>query len=212
MTTHASQPSNELISIIDDILLFWFGTPNEHGFSDEAIVKTWWKKDPAFDEIIRSRFAEIHHVLARGDGESWLKSTRGRLAYLIVLDQFSRNMFRDSAIMFSFDAQARRAALEGIEEKMDREVFGDQRAFYYLPLMHSERLDDQNRCVDLFQSFYDELTENPFRERIGGNLKFAIAHRDIIARWGRFPHRNNILGRTSTIEELEFLKQPGSSF
>ncbi len=179
--------------------------------SSDEYVGHWWKKDPGFDETIRERFGQEHAAIVRGERNGWLLSARGRLAYVIVLDQFSRNMFRGEAGMFAQDEQALRAALEGIELGMDRAVHGDLRAFYYLPLMHSENLAVQEHCVQLFETFVSEL-QGKARDRLANNLKFAIAHRDIVAKWGRFPHRNAILGRKSTPEEQAFLEQPGSSF
>ena len=193
------------------ILSFWFGAVGEGGLSSEETASRWWKKDLAFDELLRERFAHDHAAILRGERDEWLSTACGRLAYVIVLDQFSRNMFRDTPGMFAHDELALRAALEGIELGMDQAVKGDLRAFYYLPLMHSEDLDVQDRCVDLFRALVDAVGEEQ-RARFENNLKYAIAHRDIVARWGRFPHRNAILGRESSTEELVFLQQPGSSF
>jgi uncharacterized protein (DUF924 family) len=120
-------------------------------------------------------------------------------------------MFRDTAGMFAHDELALRAALEGIELRMDQAVRGDMRAFYYLPLMHSEDLDVQDRCVELFRALVNAVGDEQ-GARFENNLKYAIAHRDIVAKWGRFPHRNAVLGRESSAEELDFLQQPGSSF
>ncbi len=174
---------------MDDVLTFWF--------ADEA---RWWKKDPAFDAEITRRFGALHAAIERGEHEAWLGTARGALAYVIVLDQFSRNMFRGDPRAFASDARARAAAKTALEKGFDQELTKHERSFLYMPLMHSEELVDQDQCVELFRS------ENP------GQLDYAVRHRDIVARFGRFPHRNAILGRASTPEETEFLKQPGSSF
>lgn len=175
---------------MEDVLAFWF--------ADEA---RWWKKDPAFDAEVQARFGELHAAVARGDHEDWRATPRGALAYVIALDQFPRNMFRGTPRAFTTDEQARRAAVAAIDAGFDAQLTPDERAFLYMPLMHSESVDDQHRCVALF-------TKNgPER-----NVDFAVKHRDIVVRFGRFPHRNEILGRESTPEETEFLKQPGSSF
>jgi uncharacterized protein (DUF924 family) len=174
----------------NDVLDFWFADPAR-----------WWKKDPAFDGEIRSRFSELHESIERGEHEEWRDTPRGALAYVIVLDQFSRNMFRGTARMFASDAQALAAARAAIERSDDQALASAERSFLYMPLMHSEDLADQERCVALFQSF-----------AAPGQLRYAEQHRDIIRRFGRFPHRNELLGRASTPEELEFLTQPGSSF
>src|SRR5690606_29754039 len=141
----------------------------------------------------------------------WLRGARGLLAGIIVLDQFSRNMFRDSPAMYSADHIARAFTYELIALAHDRQLSLAHRTFAYMPLMHSERLVDQDRCVELFEEFARELPSER-RKGVEANLKYAIAHRDIVARFGRFPHRNHILGRTSTDKEIEFLKTPGSGF
>ncbi len=194
-----------------EVLSFWFGMVDELGQSPDDRAARWWKKDPEFDAALRDRFGELHESITEGELEGWLDSARERLAYIIVLDQFSRNMFRDTGDMFAQDHQAVAAALGGIKRGMDRALPTDLRAFYYLPLMHSEELEHQDLCVELFAALARELPEEG-RARITSNLKFARMHRDIVARFGRFPHRNELLGRDTTEEEAEFLKGPGSSF
>jgi uncharacterized protein (DUF924 family) len=174
---------------IDDVLTFWFSDPAR-----------WWKKDPAFDAEVRDRFLTLNEAIERGEHEDWLGTPRGILAYVVVLDQFSRNLFRGSARSFACDARALAAARVAIDRGFDRVLSFEERSFLYMPFMHSERIADQDRCVQLFTSEAKE------------SLSFAERHRDIIRRFGRFPHRNALLGRSSTPEELEFLKQPGSSF
>jgi uncharacterized protein (DUF924 family) len=180
-------PSRALHSI-DEVLAFWFDDPGR-----------WWKKDPAFDAEVRDRFLELHDAVVRDEREDWLATSRGTLAYVIVLDQFSRNMFRDSARMFEGDPRALAGARRALDRGFDRGLSCDERMFLYMPFMHSEDIADQDRGVELFASLQQWL---PYAEK----------HRDIIRRFGRFPHRNPLLGRPSTSEELEFLKQPGSSF
>ena len=184
-----NNPPSQAPASIDDVLTFWFADPGR-----------WWKKDPAFDEQIRDRFLALHEVIERGEHEGWLETARGTLAYVVVLDQFSRNLFRGSARSFACDARALAAARGALDRGFDRLLSVDERSFLYMPFMHSERIADQDRCVQLFAS------ESP------ESLSYAERHRDIIRRFGRFPHRNAPLGRPSTPEELEFLKQPGSSF
>ncbi len=203
----ASTPAPGPRSVLD----FWFGELDADGFAAAETAARWFRKDPAFDQELRDRFLDEHRAIVAGQREAWLDSPEGRLAYILVLDQFSRNMFRDTPAMFATDELARATAVAGIDRGDDRAVTGHQRAFYYLPLMHSESLADQERCVALFTEFRDQL-QGAAREIIEHNLRFAHAHRDIIARWGRFPHRNAILGRPSTAAELAFLEQPGSSF
>ena len=173
----------------DDVLAFWFSDPAR-----------WWRKDPTFDAEISDRFLALHDSLDRGEREDWLETARGTLAYVIVLDQLSRNMFRGTARMFASDARARATAQRAIDRGDDRALSKTERTFLYMPFMHREDVADQDRCVALFASAAPD------------QLRFAEQHRDIIRRFGRFPHRNALLGRESTPEEQEFLKQPGSSF
>jgi uncharacterized protein (DUF924 family) len=184
MTTRSSPalPSS------DDVLEFWFANPGR-----------WWKKDPAFDVEIRDRFLALHDAVQRGEREDWLDAARGSLAYVIVSDQFSRNMFRGTGRMFEGDVRALAAARRALERGFDRDLSRDERMFLCMPFMHSEDIADQDRCVMLFATLHEWL-------------RYAEQHREIVRRFGRFPHRNALVGRQSTPEELEFLKGPGSSF
>lgn len=195
----------------EQVLTFWFGTLDDEGLASDEVARRWWQKDEAFDALIRERFGPTLEAILAGEHRDWLNTPRGRLAYVIVLDQFSRNAFRGSPRAFEGDARALEATLEGIERGHDQALRGHERVFFYLPLMHSESLDMQERCVSLFQQFRDASTGR-VREAVESNLDFAIQHRDIIAQWGRFPHRNEVLGRPSSAAEREFLQQPGSSF
>ena len=199
------------MSDCEEVLGFWFGTLDAEGRATQEIAARWWTKDPAFDQALRDRFGALHEEVLRGEHDDWLASARGRLAAVIVLDQLSRNMFRGSARMFAADDRALAIAEEGIARGQDRELAYAERSFLYLPLEHSEDLVRQERCVELFRTWRDEAPE-ALRGGIDDSRDYAIAHRDIIRRFGRFPHRNALLGRESTAEELEFLKQPGSSF
>jgi uncharacterized protein (DUF924 family) len=174
---------------MDGVLAFWF-----------ADSTRWWKKDPAFDAEVRNRFMALHEGIERGEHENWLETPTGTLAYVIVLDQLSRNMFRGSARMFASDAKARAAARRALERGDDADLSPEERTFLFMPFMHSEDIADQDRSVALFAN------------AIPDQLRFAEQHRDIVRRFGRFPHRNGLLGRESTPEEREFLMQPGSSF
>ena len=176
----------------DHILHFWF---------EELAPRDWWAKDEAIDRTIARRFGATLDAAAAGELFGWRRDARGRLAEIIVLDQFSRQVHRDTALAFARDGMALVLAQEALGAGADRVLAADQRAFLYLPFMHSESRAIQAVSVRLF--------EQPGLEQ---NLRFAIAHRDIVERFGRYPHRNRILGRESTAEELEFLRQPGSSF
>jgi uncharacterized protein (DUF924 family)/nitroreductase len=202
-------PSDE--AQIEEILEFWFGPVDESGHATDPYAKRWWTKDPEFDETIRRRFLPVYDAIREGRHEDWLSSARGRLATIIVLDQFSRNMFRGTARMHESDARALDIALSGIDLGFDRALPGDLRAFCYMPLMHAESRAAQDACVRLFRDYAAELP-GPDGERIRSNVKFAELHRDIIVRFGRFPHRNAILGRTPTDDERQYLDEGGATF
>lgn len=176
----------------EDILNFWF---------EELEPAQWWKKDQAFDAMVAHRFGTLHSQAARCELYSWRQTARGRLAEIIVLDQFSRNMFRDTPQAFSADPLALALAQEAVAAGADALLTPIQRSFLYMPYMHSESRLIHDQAVDLY-------TRNGLEE----NLKFEIRHREIIERFGRYPHRNAILGRPSSADELSFLQQPGSSF
>ena len=194
-----------------EVLDFWFGELDSEGLASPELSKRWWAKDPELDALIRQRFGALHEQLSAGDLATWPQDARSRLAAVIVLDQFSRNMYRDTAGMFAADERALSLAIDGIERGLDRELPVDMRTFLYMPLMHSEQVAVQDRCVELFRALRREL-RGKAEERVAHSVKFAKMHRDIVARFGRFPHRNAALGRDSTETEVEFLQQPGSSF
>ena len=175
-----------------EILRFWF---------EETDPAKWWAKDETFDLSIRARFAEIHARATRCELFEWRVEARGRMAEIIVLDQFSRNMFRGSPLSFANDALALALAQEAIAARAEQALSPIERSFLYLPFMHSESLKIHEVAMELYR-----------KNGIQGNLDFEIKHKQIIERFGRYPHRNAILGRQSTEEEIEFLKQPGSGF
>jgi uncharacterized protein (DUF924 family) len=183
----------------DDLLEFWFGeTPG-------AQRREWFAKDARFDEELRRRFGALHDQAARRQLEGWRESPEPMLALVIVLDQLSRNLHRGDARAFAQDAHALECAAQAISRGDDLVLLPVQRQFLYLPYEHSESLADQERGVDLMRSL------DGF-EATRGMSDYAVRHRDIVRRFGRFPHRNAALGRDSTPEEAEFLRQPGSGF
>jgi len=196
---------------IQDILEFWFGDLDEHGYASPDQRKRWWVKSDAFDEAIKAQFLDDYEAIVDGEREVWRNTAHGALAYIIVLDQFSRNMFRGTPKMFEADGLARDVCYEGLDSGFDVELGFDERAFFYLPLEHSESMVDQMRCLDMFEGLVEESPEH-LRDDARNYLDFANRHRAIIERFGRYPHRNETLGRSSTAEEREFLKTPGSSF
>lgn len=196
---------------VSEILHFWFGD-NKENFLSHA--EKWWKADPIFDEEIRNRFGEVHHFAAAGELEHWLNQPQSCLAYIILLDQFSRNMYRGTPLAFAQDAQAKAAAHKGREHKLDKELNLIQRQFFYMPFEHSEEINDQKLCLALMKQLVDEAAkEHPaWLKEMEQSFDFAKRHYDIILNFGRFPHRNEILERESTQEELLFLSLPRSHF
>jgi len=181
--------------VADDVLRFWFGLER----------KAWFEKDPALDAEVRRRFLPLYEAGAAGELAHWQKTPGDCLALVILLDQFPRNMFRGGAKAFATDPLARAAASAILDQAWDTALSPDERMFAYLPFEHSESLADQERCLALMQQLaaYPQSSDLP---------RWAEAHLAIIRRFGRFPHRNAALGRASTPEEIEFLKQPGSGF
>ncbi len=173
-----------------EIIKFWFEelSPDQH-----------WVKDEALDQEIKRRFKEVHRQACLGELFGWRGSPEGRLAEIIVLDQFSRNIYRDQRESFAQDAQALCLAQEAVFHRIDQELDPEKRHFLYMPYMHSESVRIHEEALRLFS-------------QKGLNPDFEIKHKKIVDRFGRYPHRNQILGRESTAEEVEFLKEPGSSF
>lgn len=172
-----------------DVLSFWRAAGRQR----------WFRKDEDFDREFRERFLPAHEAAARGDLDDWAGTAEGALALLILLDQFPRNAFRGTPRVYATDAQAREVARRAIAAGFDREGDAELRPFFYLPFMHSEHLPDLDRCVALMQA-------------VGGDsARFAAHHRDVVRRFGRFPHRNAVLGRESTPEEQRFLAEGGFS-
>lgn len=183
-----------------DVLNFWFKGESE---KSQAM---WWNKSAAVDNEVEALFKEDLVRAERGEYDSWMETPEGTLALIILLDQFPRHIFRDQGTAFAFDSKAQQVTLEGIRQGFDRQLTGFMPLFFYMPLMHSEEFHIQEISVLL----YDLLRKT--KSQFNSAYNFAVRHRDIIARFGRFPHRNQALGRESTEEELQFLKEPGSSF
>jgi len=196
---------------VDSILTYWFGTNPERAALAKDRADLWWSKNAESDREIRQRFAGNVQLAAEGKLDAWLAEPRGRLAMIILTDQFPRSMYRDSPRAFAFDTKALEWSRDGVELGVDRSLRPIERVFFYLPLEHSERMADQERSVSALGELVP-IVDVDQREVFEHYLNFAILHRDIIARFGRFPHRNKILGRPSTPEELYFLSQPGSAF
>lgn len=177
---------------VGQVLRFWF---------EELTPKDWFTKSVELDKSIEKRFGEVHRQAAACELYQWRSSARGRLAEIIVLDQFSRNIFRDTSQAFGQDALALALAQEAVALEVDKALAATEKSFLYMPYMHSESILIHDLAVELFKA-----------EGLENNLEFEYRHREIIERFDRYPHRNEVLGRDSTKEEVEFLKQPGSGF
>lgn len=188
----------------EEVLRFWFGSLDEHGLADDAHRQRWFLRSDEFDGQIRSQFEPWLAAAARGQLDSWLQGPRDWLAYLILCDQFPRNLYRGSARAFAWDEQARTAARQGISQGWHLQLGADEQAFAYLPFEHSEDLTDQYLACGLCLSLRDS-SPKALREATGTYLRHAQQHRDTILRFGRFPYRNHALGRDSTSAELKFL-------
>lgn len=188
------------------VLRFWFGNPEDAAGEYGQQRQVWFKKDPAFDDTIRQQFwGDVEQAMGGALG-AWRDQPRPCLALLLLLDQFPRNLFRGEGRSFAGDRAALATAYHALDQGYDQQVLPVERIFFYLPLEHSENLADQDRSVELARSLH---AAHPEFDTI---FDYALRHREVIQRFGRFPHRNEILGRETTPEEAEFLQQPGSRF
>lgn len=203
-------PDNENRLIIADILDFWFGDIGA-GFAVQAQAKRWYGGGAELDSEISERFGRWLITASEGKLSSWNASAEGTLALIILLDQFSRNIHRGSARAFAADGIARQTLQAALSRGVEAELTIVERSFLYMPLEHSEALEDQNHCVALFEQL---LSDAPAAGKAHGQncLDYAIHHRDIIQRFGRFPHRNQVLGRVPTPEEQAYLDDGGARF
>ncbi|NJL47968.1 MAG: DUF924 domain-containing protein [Leptolyngbyaceae cyanobacterium SM2_5_2] len=191
---------------IRHILTFWFDDSPRPGSEYGQQRQVWFKKDPTFDEQIRQNFLADYHQAASGQLQDWQQEPQSCLALILLLDQFPRNLFRGDPRSFATDAQALATAEYGLEQGFDQALLPVERLFFYLPLEHCELLAQQERCVSLVQALCNQHPE------FESSLDYAHRHRDVIQQFGRFPHRNEILGRQTTEAEAEFFQQPGSRF
>ncbi|MFO7982052.1 MAG: DUF924 family protein [Desulfuromonadales bacterium] len=193
-----------------EILQFWFGSDTT-GVIPRERLKFWFGGDRQTDRLIRERFSEHLAAAVEGRLDFWEQEPGGRLALILLLDQFPRNIFRGTPSAYAYDERALQVTLDGLGQGQDRNLALVERAFMYMPLEHAEDMEMQKRSVNLFEQLLEEALpeQKPVFETFAD---YARRHRDIIARFGRFPHRNEVLGRTSTPEETAFLREPGSRF
>lgn len=187
----------------DLVLKFWF---------EELQPKDWFNGGDAVDALIEKRFGDLIEPAYKGELDRWLKSPKGVLALIIILDQFPRNLFRGTPQAFAYDDRALSLALDGISLGLDETLEPIQRVFYYLPLEHSEDIRVQDRSVERYARLATQVWAEEDRSPFRNYLEYAWRHYSIIKRFGRYPHRNKILGRKSSKQEKAFLKEPGSSF
>jgi uncharacterized protein (DUF924 family) len=198
-------------TIRNELLELWFGDEKDDAAAAAAQGDLWWGHSPDTDEMLGARFGQATSAAAAGTLDHWTGSPRGRLALILLLDQLPRVIHRGTPDAFAQDARARQVAWHGLVSGADRLLRPIERVFFYLPFEHSENPDDQLRSVELFRDLAASVRDE-WRSAFESYLDFAVRHKEIIDRFGRFPHRNASLGRESTAEELEFLKEPDSGF
>ena len=197
--------------LANDVLAFWFGDALQVETADNEQAKRWFTCDPSFDAEILRRFGHLPEQAAAGNLDAWMKAAPTALARLIVLDQFPRNLYRHDSRAFAFDKLASAGTQAAIERGFDAELHPLQAVFMYLPFEHAEDIDRQERAVALFEALQKRAPLGA-ESRFARFTDFARRHRDVIARFGRFPHRNTMLGRASTAEELQYLADGGERF
>jgi uncharacterized protein (DUF924 family) len=200
-----------MVETSENIRHFWFGTQIDDKAVADAQASLWWSKNLQIDQTIRQRFEPFIAKAASHELDDWATTPAGRLALILLTDQFPRNMYRDTPQAFAFDPLALAWCKDGIRQGMDQQLRPIERVFFYLPLQHVESRDDQQHSVALYEALLSEAVAD-HRATFENFLDFARKHRDIVMRFGRFPHRNRILGRESSAEERAFLEEKGSSF
>ncbi len=200
-----------MVAASESVLEFWFGDGSESPETAAERRLRWFQADPAFDDAIRRRFGDLPSSALRGGLDAWKLEARSSLALVLVLDQFPRNIFRGTAESFAYDSLAGDVTAAALSRGFDDELSPIEATFLYLPLEHAEDLESQDRCVSLFGKLLDRVPDEE-RPLFEATLTFAVSHREIIARFGRFPHRNAVLGRPSSDEETAYLDAGGETF
>ncbi len=195
----------------DEIVAYWFGPPTDDQIPDADIRRRWFQGGKPFDREIRRRFMSSIVLAAEGGFDYWLPAPAGYLAIVLILDQFSRHAYRNTSIAYDYDRQARKVCREGLDAAVDVKLTPIQRAFFYMPLKHSERLPDQKDSVTLHKQLLANCQDRE-ADIIAGFVQVAEEHLETIKRFGRFPQRNKILKRGSRSEEIDFLDQKSNTF
>lgn len=189
--------------VAEELLDFWLGPEPERDTPAKAVAERWWVADAEFDRQVAARWGDVLEQASAGGQRDWEATPRGRLALVVLFDQFSRNIYRDKPGMYENDEQAVALTINALDRGDEQQLRAAERLFLYMPLMHAEELELQERCVRLIHGL---AADHSYFEQ---HADFAERHRNVVARFGRFPHRNSVLGRTSTAEEIEFLLEGG---
>lgn len=197
---------------IDSVLDFWFGQRPLDAEALKEASRRWFASDPEGDRALADRFAALHAAALRGELDAWAETATGRLALILVLDQFSRNLYRGRSQAFAADPKALALTLDGLERGLDAELGAIERAFFYMPLQHAESTEIQALSVRQFEALAAEDTAEHLRATLAGYAEFAHQHAEIVANFGRFPHRNAAMGRESTDAEQAFLAAGATRF
>lgn len=210
-----TKPDNTLLAnaepdAVNDILNFWFADGLQKGWPSTDMKELWWGGSKGLDATVKEKFGDLVNEALAGGLKAWEAQPLSRLALVLLLDQFTRNVFRRSPQAFAGDGRAQQLVTDGLAKGWDRQLPQVGRVFFYMPLMHAENLALQDECVSRFSQLLADSPEER-KQNLQGNLDFAVQHRDIVARFGRFPHRNIALDRISSPEEETFLKT-GSRF
>ncbi len=193
------------------VIDFWFGDLDSNGMADNSRSSLWWRSTPEFDEVIRAQFSKLHQEIISGGCTSWLDDAYGALAYILVLDQFSRNLYRGNPQAFSGDAMAVLATKHSINHGYLTELPPIMSVFLLMPLMHSEDLDDQRLSLQYFGNL-EAATEGEVKKLVTASAESAKSHAEIVMQFGRYPHRNKALGRETSAEEVIYLESGGQRF
>ncbi len=195
----------------NEILSYWFGEPEDTVSYSQGRSKIWFGGDAETDRDIRQRYLPLLEKFTKGELDHWKQHPKSALALIILLDQFTRNIYRDQAKAYDFDPQSLQLAKDCVDRGIDKQMLCIERVFVYLPYEHSENIEDQKESLKLFEGILQDAPED-LKQSAESYLLFAKKHYDVVAEFGRFPHRNSLLGRESTNEEIKFLEAKGRGF